>query len=107
MSLRVKLALLLFAIVGVTLFVAWVVMGRTVIQPFTREVMDAYLDETVYVADQIRAGANPEKLGRMLKLDVRVLPNEPDWAKDIEDPPRRGQRCQKETRKSYPIVYCR
>jgi signal transduction histidine kinase len=107
MSLTVKLALLLSTIVAFTLFLAWVFTGRTVIQPFTREVMDIYLDETVYVADQIRAGTDPEKLGRMLKLDIRVLDQRPDWVDKLDDPGFGRARCQKETRKDYDIVHCR
>jgi signal transduction histidine kinase len=61
----------------------------------------------VYVADQIRAGADPVKLGRMLKLDIRVLDRKPPWFDDVQDPAAPGQRCQKEERKSYPIVHCR
>jgi signal transduction histidine kinase len=107
MSLWVKLALLLSSIVAVALFVAWVFTGRQVIQPFAREVMDAYLDETVYVADQIRGGADPDDLGQKLKLEIHMMKEPPDWITKLGERPRLGMRCQKEERKGYPIVHCR
>lgn len=104
-SLRLKLALLLSTFVGGTLFVAWAVTGRTIIQPFTREVLDIYLDEVVYVADQVSHGMSPSAIGRELNLDVRIFPNEPPFiAKSAYG---RGFRCQEELRKSYKVVHCR
>jgi signal transduction histidine kinase len=99
MSLRLKLTLILMAIVTLALAVVFYFTRRHVIQPFTKEVIDVYLDEMVYVADQIRAGADPAKLGKNLRLDIRVLDRAPPWFDDA--------RCQKEERKSYPIIHCR
>ncbi|MCK6549512.1 HAMP domain-containing histidine kinase [Myxococcota bacterium] len=125
MSLRVKLALLLAAIVGVTIFVAWIVTGRTVIQPFTRAVLDTYLDEVVYIAERIEGGAKPEELSRALNLDVRVLPRPPPFMRppppgheppideqdpdDLGPPGRRGpkHRCITEPRGRFELTLCR
>jgi signal transduction histidine kinase len=123
MSLRVKLALLLAAIVGVTIFVAWVVTGRTVIQPFTRAVLDTYLDEVVYIAERIEGGAKPEELARALNLDVRVLPRPPPYMRpprpgeeplpgehdpdDLGPPGRPPRRCFTEPRGRFELTLCR
>lgn len=125
MSLRVKLALLLAAIVGVTIFVAWIVTGHTVIQPFTRAVLDTYLDEVVYIAERIEGGAAPEELARALNLDVRVSPRPPPFMRppppgqepppidehdpeDLGPPGRRGpRRCLTEPRGRFELTLCR
>lgn len=105
-NLQVRLTLLLMAIVSFALIVVWIFTGRHVITPFTREVMDIYVDEAVYVADQLRAGADPRQLGKMLKREIRVFKHPPpDWE---DEPDGRSRRhCQRENRKGYEIMYCR
>jgi signal transduction histidine kinase len=105
MSLRLKLTLLLTTIVGTTLLALWIILGRTIIQPFTREVLEIYLDEVVFVADRITEGAKPEDLGRELNLDVRVFPREPPFLAKLTQ--RRAARCQSEARGKYVITHCK
>lgn len=107
MSLRLKLTLIITAIVGAALFTTWFFTGRNVLQPFTREVMAIYLDEAVYVADQVHSGASPQKLGAMLNLEIRTSKETPAWVSKIERGEIRAPRCQHETRGDYAIMYCR
>jgi two-component system, OmpR family, sensor kinase len=105
MSLRLKLALLLFAIVGTTVLASWWFTGRAVLQPFAREVMATYLDEVVYVADRIEKGANPKELGRELKLDIDVHQEAPPRIRRLLEDSR--GRCEEEQRGRFKLTYCR
>lgn len=104
MSLRLRLALLLFFIVGSTLLAAWWFTGRTVLQPFAREVMEVYLDEVVYIADRVENGTDARRLARELNLEIDVLQQEPPLMRRAE----RGRaRCETEPRGRFTITHCR
>lgn len=77
MSLRIRLTLLMAAMVCLTVLASWWIAGKHVIAPFAKEVIGAYLDEASYVADQIEAGADPSALGEKLHLEVRVRSRPP------------------------------
>lgn len=105
MSLRLKLALLLFAIVAATVLASWWFTGRAVLQPFAREVMETYLDEVVYVAERVERGGDPQEMGRELKLDIDVFREPPPKImRMLEDP--RG-RCTEEQRGRFLLKHCR
>jgi signal transduction histidine kinase len=71
LSLFLRLALLLAAVVAVTLAASGLVVTRGVVEPFSEEVFEAFLDEAVYAADQVVAGADPEELGQELGVELR------------------------------------
>jgi signal transduction histidine kinase len=104
MSLRLKLALLLFTIVGATLLAAWWFTGRTVLQPFAREVMEVYLDEVVYIADRVEKGVDARELARELNLEIDVVQQEPPLMRRAE---RGRSRCETEPRGKFMITHCR
>ena len=106
-SLAFRLSLLLTGAVGATIILAWMAAGNAVIGPFAREVFEGYLDEVVYVADQVAAGTSPVELGRKLGLDIEVSTEPPL--------PRAGARrtgpwgrpgCVKRTRSEHELVIC-
>jgi signal transduction histidine kinase len=105
MSLRIKLALLLFAVVAATLLASWWFIRRTVFIPFAREVHETYLDEVVYIAERIENGASAATLARELKVDINVSQDEPPLLKKaMKD---RKNRCEHEVRSNYRTVHCR
>jgi signal transduction histidine kinase len=102
MSLWIRLALLLSAVVGTTVFLAWVVTGRAVIAPFAREVMAVYLDHAVLIAEQVAAGEDPKILEDKLGLEIRL--------RDRPPPPSSGRskrRCTEEAHGGHRMVWCR
>lgn len=97
MSLRLKLSMLLALVAAITVFFAWAIMGRAVLGPFAREVLDTYLDQAVYIAERVAAGEDPHKLGDQLGLEIRVR----------EEPVKMRRGCTEEIRQQHPLVVCR
>lgn len=79
MTLRIRLAALLFAVVLGTLVLAWFLTGRAVLAPFTRDVENAYIDQALYVSEEIENGVPPDTLGKRLGLDIRVRRRPPPF----------------------------
>ena len=79
MTLRIRLAALLFAVVLGTLVLAWFLTGRAVLAPFTRDVENAYIDQALYVSEEIENGVPPDTLGKRLGLDIRVRQRPPPF----------------------------
>ncbi len=100
MSLRLKLTLLLALVAAVTVFFAWAILGRAVLAPFAREVMDTYLDQAVYVAEKVAEGEDPTALGRRLGLDIKLR-------EDVERPGKLRRGCTDEFRQGHELVVCR
>lgn len=88
MSLRLRLILGIVALVGLVLLLAWGVIGRAVLRPFAREVFDDFLDQAVYVAEQVDSGTSPEEIGKSMGLEVYRVPG----------PPPAGRRGERELR---------
>lgn len=108
MSLRVRLALLLAAAVAGSLFVAWLVTRRAVIQPFAREVLQAHIDQVAYVADELERGANPQELGKRLQLEIKLRDRPPRFLRrHRRRGPHRGPPCAMEMRGEREIIVCR
>ncbi len=77
MSLRLRLALLLGAVILLTAF-GLVLAGRKgVVDPLAREVMHELVGQALDVARRVEQGADPEELGRSLGLEVRLEPEAP------------------------------
>ncbi len=97
MSLRLKLSALLALVAAITVFFAWAIMGRAVLGPFAREVLDTYLDQAVYIAQRVADGEDPGKLGDQLGLEIRLR----------EDPLKLRRGCTEEVRHGHALVVCR
>lgn len=97
MSLRLRLILGIVALVALVLLLAWGVVGRAVLRPFAREVFNDFLDQAVYVAEQVNSGASPDEIGPSMGLSVRRVPGPPP-------PGRRGERELGE-HKGHPIAF--
>ncbi len=76
MSLRLRIALGIFALVVLSILLVWVASARGVLRPFAAQVFDAYLDQAVFVAERVEAGDDPAALGRRLGLVVTVFQGE-------------------------------
>ncbi|MCB9746253.1 MAG: HAMP domain-containing histidine kinase [Alphaproteobacteria bacterium] len=78
MSIRARLALALVLLVLVTMGLAWTVTGRAVLRPFASAVFKEFVQQSVYVAERIEAGEDPEAVAAQTGLDLRVMPLAPD-----------------------------
>ncbi|MCC7384505.1 MAG: HAMP domain-containing histidine kinase [Deltaproteobacteria bacterium] len=107
MSLRLRLALLLTAVISTTVFLAWGIAGRAVIAPFAREVLDVYLDQAVFVADRVEAGESVEALERQLKLEIRKSDAPPRAVVRRLERDRPRDRCTREERGGHEVIWCR
>lgn len=92
MSLRARLSLAIVALVAVTLLLVGRIHQDRVIRPFAGEVFAAFIDQAVYTADQVDAGADPAKLGAALRLEVRRVDDPAEgaasgWRRGRGDPP--------------------
>jgi signal transduction histidine kinase len=72
-SLRTRIVLGIVLLVGFATVLMWGVTSRGVFRPFARAVVEAFLEQAVYVAEQVEAGEDPEELGARLGLEVRIL----------------------------------
>lgn len=106
MSLRWRLALLLGLVVAATLLVAWVLTRRAVLAPFTREVVQAHLDQTVFIATELEGGADAEALARKLGVEIDRRRRRPRFAR-----PRRGphgrKACEVRVHRAREVFLCR
>ncbi len=98
MSIRIRLALLLSLVVVITLGVAFWATRRA-FTPFAKGVLDAHLDQVIYVADELDKGADARRLGDRLGLDIRVTRNQPRM---LDRP-----NCQPMERRERHLVVCR
>ena len=73
MSLRVRLALGILALVVLTTLLMWGVSSHGVLRPFARQVFNAFVDQGVYVAERVEAGEDPAQLGKRLGIEVRLI----------------------------------
>lgn len=98
MTLRLKLSVLLAGVAAVTVLLAWGIAGRAVLAPFAHQVLDAYLDQAVYVAERVAQGDDPEALGERLGLDIKVR----------EQGIKRGKRsCSEQEHRGHQLIVCR
>jgi signal transduction histidine kinase len=104
MSLRLRFTLLLSAIIGSTILIAWLVAGH-VVRPFAEEAFEIYLDEAVYVADRVDAGEDPRALSRKIALEVRAA-KEPPFSPDREEFWSKHH-CRQFERAEHQIYTCR
>lgn len=102
MSLRVRLALLMALLVAVTLFFAWVLTRRAVLAPFAREVVKQHVDQALYVADELEAGADPDQLSRRLGLEIHLRRRPPGFVRH-----RRGPHCRPHEAQGRELFVCR
>ncbi len=104
MSLRIRLTLLMAALVCGTVLLSWWIAGKHVIAPFAKEVIGAYLDEACYVAEQVEGGADPARLAEQLNLEVRVTKRRPRGMGKR----RRGRRrhCEEKIHRGRELVLC-
>lgn len=70
MSLRTRLAAIMIGLVVAALAIAWGISGHVILEPFVREVLDAYLDEVVFAVEEVEAGGDPGRLGERLGLSI-------------------------------------
>lgn len=104
MSLGLRLALLLSAVVMIAVALAGAVMGGAILRPFTRQVMDVYLDQAVFVAERVAKGEDPVALGHELGLELRLRDRPPPT---LGAGPLRGRPCREEQRRGHRLVFCR
>lgn len=76
-GLQARLTLMLGLAVLLTIALAGYLTRRAVLEPFTREVVRAHLNQVVYVAQEIEGGADPVQLGERLGLELRVMTRPP------------------------------
>lgn len=105
MSLRIRLTLLLSLVVAVSLLLAWQFTRRAVLRPFTEEIVRHHLDQVHFVADELERGADPDRLGRRLGLEVRRVPHPPRFVRRIDE---RGgrRRCRRRVHEGREMYYC-
>ena len=104
MSLGLRLALLLSAVVMIAVALAGAVMGGAILRPFTRQVMDVYLDQAVFVAERVAKGEDPVALGHELGLELRLRDRPPPV---LGAGLLRGRPCREEDRRGHRLVFCR
>ena len=104
MSLRVRLTLLLSLVVAISLLLAWT-FTRRAMRPFTEEVLERYLDTIHFVHDELKAGADPMKLGKRLGLNIRVVNRRPEFVRAIERGPA-TPRCQRRLHDGIELYFC-
>jgi signal transduction histidine kinase len=104
MSLRVRLTLLLSLVVALSLFLAWQFTRRAV-RPFTDEVVERYLDTIHFVADELKAGSDPRKLGKRLGLTIERVDRPPPFVRGIEHG-RVPRRCQQRVHDGLKMYFC-
>ncbi len=98
MSLRLRLALLLFGVVLLALLLAWSIVARTLHGPVLRHLVTAYEQQVAFVANEIEQGRDPRELSRRLglRLDLRRRP-----------PPRLHKRCRPTVVDGRRLLMCR
>ncbi len=77
MTLRARLTL---AIVGLVLLASLLASGiasRAILAPFSGAVFRSWVQQAVYVVEQVEAGADPRDLERRLSVDIRPVPGPP------------------------------
>lgn len=109
MSTRVRLALLLTAVVVATLGLVFLVVRGAVFAPFAKEALSAYLDQVVYVTEELERGADRQALEQRLGLDIKVVDHPPGFGgrgggRFGEG---RGRRCSEEQHRGHSVVICR
>ncbi len=72
MPLSWRLYLGLGLVVLATVGLAWLTTGRGVLGPLNDRVFDAFVDQAVYVAEQVEQGVPPEVAGQRMGLEVHV-----------------------------------
>jgi len=82
--LSVRLIGALVVLVLGTAAMAFVATGRIALDPLSRAVFDTYVDQAVYVAEQVEKGADAEKVAARLGLQARRAdhpppPPKPGW----------------------------
>ncbi len=86
MSLWLRSYVAVAAIVATTALLAFVATGRGVLAPLSDKVFDAYVDQALFVAEQVESGVPPEQAGRRMRLEVQLEDHPPP------PPPGRGRR---------------
>jgi len=84
MPLSWRLYLGLAVVVTATAALAFLTTGRGVLGPLNERVFDAFLDQAVYVAEQVEGGVPPDVAGQRMGLDVHLR-------RRHVDEPRRGR----------------
>lgn len=105
MSTRLRLVLLLAAIVVATLGLTFLVVRGAVFAPFAKEALSAYLDQVIYVTDELEGGADRRALEERLGLDIKVSDRAPGFARHGGEG--RGRRCSQEQHRGHLVIVCR
>lgn len=103
MSVRLRLTLLLALAVAATLLVAWGLTRRAVLAPFTAEVVEAHLDQAVFVAEEVERGERIERLSKRLGLDIHFRPRKPRFMRHRH----RNRNCEARRHRGRELVLCR
>jgi two-component system, OmpR family, sensor kinase len=103
MSTRLRLSVLLSAVVIVALLAAWVVTGRAVLHPFARDILRTHLDQVVYVADELHRGVAPSELSERLGLRVKLRPR----PAQSFNKNRARDKCRTVTHRGVEMLVCR
>ena len=102
MSLRVRVTLILVAMVGVTVLLSWLVAAFAIIKPFAKEVTEAYLAQVVFIAEEVDRGADAIELARRFDIDVSESSDPPTPAKAHG----RQGRCHPIAYRGYEVMHC-
>lgn len=105
MSTRLRLVLLLAAIVVATLGLTFLVVRGAVFAPFAKEALSAYLDQVIYVTDELERGADRRALEERLGLDIKVSDRPPGFVRHGGEG--RGRRCSEEQHRGHLVIVCR
>jgi len=76
-SLRRSLPLVIAALVGLTVLLAWLVAGGAILKPFARQVFKQHLHTAVHIAAEVEAGESPDALAEQLGFRIHVAPEPP------------------------------
>lgn len=104
LGLRGRLTLLLGLAVFVTLLMAGYLTGRAVLEPFAKDVVRSHVEQTLYLAQEVEKGADPNRLGERTGLEIRVVDRTPRFVRRA----RRGHgRCLLDRVRGRTVVACR
>lgn len=105
LGLRGRLTLLLGLAVLVVHLLAWTLVRRAVLDPFTEGVVRAHLEQVSYLAAEVEKGMDPQVLGEQLGLEIRVFPAAPEFVR--REVRNRSPRCRRHKVRGRRLIACR
>lgn len=77
MTLRARLTVAIVALVLIASLLASGIANRAILAPFSGAVFRSWVQQAVYVVEQVEAGAEPRDLERRLSVSIRTVPGPP------------------------------